>query len=65
MKHDPMVPDDTKLYRLGPLRMEQVEDLETLLREGALVVASTRDAAAFVNEQFQEAIEADDTKGLI
>ena len=34
---DSMVPNKSSLYRLGPLLMEQVGELETLLREGALV----------------------------
>ena len=36
---DPYVPDDSKLYRLGPLTMEQVGEIEQLLREGAMEVA--------------------------
>ena len=38
---DPYVPDDSKLYRLNPLTMEQVGEIEQLLRECALEVAPT------------------------
>ncbi len=31
------IPDKDKRYRLGPLFMEQVGELEVLLREGALI----------------------------
>lgn len=35
--NDPLVPSRNSVYRTGPLNMDQVGDLETLLREGALV----------------------------
>lgn len=36
MTHDPLVPDDSKLYRLNALNMHQVAMLETLLIDGAI-----------------------------
>lgn len=35
--NDPLVPNKDRTYRTGPLDMDQVGALETLLREGALV----------------------------
>ncbi len=40
--NDPMVPNKDSSYRTGPLDMDQVGTLETLLREGALIETSPK-----------------------